>query len=179
MCRPRPSLLAEVWQCIEDHIEPLATLRRTVEFWRDSGSASPWKVEVSENMLLLLDPEVTAEVFPEASGQTSALPYDAPDWKLPAPMCHVCSGQAWCASLEPPPPNMMNLWTATSVTLRGGTAFACWAVDACRVLKQCVFQAQQGPVSLECLGIWSSLPAARAWFESLGFLCEQSGLRTP
>ena len=169
----------DVWQCIEDCIEPLTVLRHTVQAWRDEPPASPWKAEISENMLLLLDPAVSAEIFPDDKKETRGTPYGPPDWPLPTGIGHVCSGAPWTCTLLPPPPKSLDLIRETSLSLRQGAAFAQWTEDACRTLSEAVSRASAGPVSLECLGIWNALPVARGWFESLGFKCEPSGLRSP
>ena len=55
----------EVWSVIVDHIAPLPLLRATVEKWRDAHSGCAWHAEIAENMLLLLDPNVSCGVLPE------------------------------------------------------------------------------------------------------------------
>ncbi|CAE7475487.1 unnamed protein product [Symbiodinium necroappetens] len=55
-----------VWACVEDHIEPLSVLRATVTAWKNKHAASPWHGETAKNVLLLLDPSVTADNFPRA-----------------------------------------------------------------------------------------------------------------
>ncbi|OLP97625.1 hypothetical protein AK812_SmicGene20009 [Symbiodinium microadriaticum] len=116
----------DVWQCIEDCIEPLETLRQTVKIWREEMPASAWKNEMSENMLLLLDPEISAETFPEAQGGARDSPYGVPVWTLPSGLGHVCSGTPWIGTLLPPPPKPLDLNGETSLTLRQGTAFTQW-----------------------------------------------------
>ena len=54
----------EVWSAIEDHVEPLSSLRATVQAWKAEYPDSHWHQEVAENMLFLLDPQVSAEHFP-------------------------------------------------------------------------------------------------------------------
>ena len=39
---------ADVWSCIEEHIEPISVLRRTVEVWRSRHTGSDWHEEISE-----------------------------------------------------------------------------------------------------------------------------------
>ena len=57
---------AEVWNCVEEHAEPLQVLRCTVEAWHSAYPDSYWHQEVAENALLklLLDPDVSAGSFP-------------------------------------------------------------------------------------------------------------------
>eukprot|EP00439_Symbiodinium_sp_Y106_P026652 s5347_g3.t1 len=67
-----------VWSCVQEHVEPLSVLRATVEMWQTEAAVYPWTREVSENILLLLDPSVSADVFPEERGDVRAPPFAAP-----------------------------------------------------------------------------------------------------
>ncbi|CAE7307735.1 unnamed protein product [Symbiodinium necroappetens] len=140
-----------VWSVIAEHIEPLSVLRTTVEHWRDLYPDSPWHAEVAENMLLLLDPSISAEHFLEVRS-----------WRL-----------------ESPPSVRFDLSQPTSVTLRTALALSTWAEDACRVLIDCAAAAPRHPVVLTCPGIWIPLPDLLPWFRALGFLCDESGFRSP
>ena len=55
-----------MWNCVEEHAEPLQVLRCTVEAWHSAYPDSYWHQEVAENALLklLLDPDVSAGSFP-------------------------------------------------------------------------------------------------------------------
>ena len=64
-----------VWSCVQEHVEPLSVLRATVEMWQTEAAVYPWTREVSENILLLLDPSVSADVFPEERGDVRAPPF--------------------------------------------------------------------------------------------------------
>ena len=50
-----------VWETVSDYIEPLQTLRDTVQFWKDGASESVRIQQTAENILLLLDPELIGE----------------------------------------------------------------------------------------------------------------------
>ncbi|CAE7777307.1 unnamed protein product [Symbiodinium microadriaticum] len=168
-----------VWQTIEEHIEPLAVLRATVEHWRALHPDCSWHAEVSENMLLLLDPSVSAEHFPKERGPPRVDPYKVPTWCAPAPLCFSLSGEVRSWRLESPPPVRFDLSQPTSVTLRSALALSLWAEAACRVLIDCVTAAPSHPVHLHCSGIWTPLPVLLPWFRALGFLCDESGFRSP
>ena len=90
----------------------------------------------------------------------------------------ACTGDPWgkFKSLQLPPPRSLDLWAETSVFMREGKAYTQRAGAACKALNEC---AAHAPGSLECLGLWDALPTARVRLESLGFLCESSGLRSP
>ena len=93
-----------VWACITEHIEPLAVLRATVCSWRADHDDSMWHREASENMLLLLDPDVSADTFPNEA-KTSKLPQDlTPVWAEPKGIGFVVSGCLQEFTLPSPPP---------------------------------------------------------------------------
>ena len=168
-----------MWNAIEEHIEPLSILRATVELWRDSHADSSWRVEMSENMLLLLDPQVSAEHFPDGPAPVREDPYQVPTWCALAPLCFSLTGEVRSWQLEPPPPTSLNLSAPTSVTLRLAFALTAWTEDACRVLIECASAASTQPVAVFCPGLWTPLPVLLPWFRALGFVCDDSGLRSP
>ncbi|OLP92002.1 hypothetical protein AK812_SmicGene26233 [Symbiodinium microadriaticum] len=71
----------EVWEVLESHIEPLQTLRATVMRWRDVDTPSAWRVEMAENMLLLLDPDVVAESRQPATDKAGQQPELHSAWR--------------------------------------------------------------------------------------------------
>ncbi|CAE7388909.1 unnamed protein product [Symbiodinium microadriaticum] len=56
---------SEVWDCVVSFIEPLCVLRATVTDWKEAHPHSLWHQETGENVLLLMDPEVSADIFPD------------------------------------------------------------------------------------------------------------------
>ena len=168
-----------VWSTIEEHIEPLSILRATVEHWRDQHADSLWHAEMSENMLLLLDPQISAEHFPECNGPARADPYQVPTWRPLAPLSLSLTGEIRVWRLEPPPPARFELSCPTSVTLRAALALSAWAEGACHVLIECAAAASGQPVALHCPGIWAPLACLLPWFQELGFDCDESGFRSP
>ena len=114
-----------VWHYIEETIEPLSVLRATVCSWRDSDPTSDWKSAAAENALLLLDPAVTAEIFPIAlrkgpksdltihlNGRISANSFSSPKdrafrvsllrphaWTSACPLLRVCRSDK-CATCQ-------------------------------------------------------------------------------
>ena len=130
-------------------------------------------------MLLLLDPSVSADHFQGDRGPTRVDPYQVPIWSSLAPLCFSLSGEVRSWRLESPPPVRFDLSQPSSVTLRSALALSTWAEDACRVLIDCVTAAPSHPVVLSCPGIWFPLPVLLPWFRALGFLCDESGFRSP
>ena len=169
----------EVWTTIEEHIAPLPMLRETVQQWRAGHPASEWHQTTAENMLLLLDPGVTAEHFPVTDAPIRAAVYDVPVWQIPGPLCLSLTGQVRTSRLESPPALTLDLDRPTSVPLKSASALLIWTEDACRVIVTCATQAQHSPISLACSGLWSSLPIVKTWLEAQGFVCDNDGFRTP
>ena len=170
---------AELWSCVSDHIEPVATLRRTVATWASEFPLSDWHRDMADNLLILLDPHISAEHFPSTEAapkrDTSALP----TWRNPSPMTFVPSGDPFLRVLQRPPPAALSLTEPTCITLRHAKGLCVWAEDACRVLAECVVAAGSHYVELQCPDLWRALPHALAWCNALGFECSASGLRSP
>ncbi|CAE7217238.1 unnamed protein product, partial [Symbiodinium necroappetens] len=115
---------SEVWEVIEGHIEPLATLRSTVSEWQASLPPSSTKAEIAENMLLLLDPTISADTR-QPSTSKAALPEDyVPAWKPLSPLPVAASGTVVSWSLEPPPPVVLSPHCPTSMSVRAADAYA-------------------------------------------------------
>ena len=168
-----------VWSCIADFIEPVATLRATVSQWRDEFPASQWHHEIAENMLILLDPQISAEIFPEGKKAPKRRPEMLPVWTSPARLRFAAVGEPLSLSLQRPPPVDLSLSEPTSIPLRLARGLCTWAEDVCRVLADCVIAADSRYVEVDCPDIWKALPQARSWCEALGFECCDSGLRSP
>ena len=170
---------ADVWACVSEVIEPLEVLRATVAQWRNANIDSVWHCEIGENVLLLLDPEVTADRFPDDRKGPKATQEEVPSWPLPRGIGFICDGKACVFDLVCPPPVTFDVESPTSIPLRLGEGVAVWVESACHTLSKCIAHAATGPVSLSCPGIWNCLPVARLWFASMGFCCSDDGLCTP
>ena len=71
---------SEVWQRVQDFIEPLAVLRKSVAVWRSESGACAWKQEAADNVLLLLDLAVSAEVYPAEPVPPKPRAFTEPIW---------------------------------------------------------------------------------------------------
>ena len=128
---------AVVWAWVSEHIEPLSVLRATIVQWQLETVDCAWKQEVAENVLLLLDPDVTAEHYPEDKPDAQPGPYEAPSWSPLRGLCFASQGPCFCASLPAPPPTPFSLSEPTSVPLRQAQGLLCWAEAACKVIAEC------------------------------------------
>ena len=170
---------ADVWALIEACIEPLATLRSTVEAWQAAAPSSAWKSEVAENMLLLLDPSITADTQQPSAGKHRAALASCPEWTSLASLPMSQTGSRYAVDLPAPPPKSIDPSKPTSVTVRDGAAYVIWLKAACELIAKCVDRVAQQPVRLRCPGFSSSLGPAKGWLEDCGFLIDEQGLASP
>ena len=167
---------SEVWEVIEGHIEPLATLRNTVSDWQASLPPSSTKAEIAENMLLLLDPTISADTHQPTTSK-AALPDDyVPAWKPLSPLPVAASGTVASWSLEPPPPVVLSPFCPTSMSVRAADAYATWLASACEVCAQCVRLSASQPVQLSCKGFFTGAGIATSWLSQCGFRVSNNGL---
>ena len=164
---------------VSDHIEPVAVLRRTVCAWADECPSSTWHQDVRENILILLDPRISAEHFPSANLAPKRRSDSLAAWRMPPPICFAFDGEPFLRKLQRPPTAALSLTEPTCVTLRCARGLCVWAEDGCRVLAECIAAASSCYVELDCPDLWKSLPHARTWCLALGFACSDSGLRSP
>ena len=165
---------AIIWAWVSEHIEPLSVLRETLALWRKETVSCAWKQEAAENVLLLLDPAVSAEVFPDDNPG----PYDVPLYGDDLVVCFVSDGACLCISLPAPPPVSFSLTEPTSMPLRDARGLLCWAEATCKVFAECAAATRVGPVVLTCPDLWRPLPILKDWAEALGFCCQPSGMRS-
>ena len=83
-----------VWSTIEDHIEPLSTLRATVHLWKETFPDSSWHQNMAENMVIPLDPQVSADHYPSGAPSVKGDVYAVPSWSMPA--AHLLQSQWSC-----------------------------------------------------------------------------------
>ncbi|CAE6914618.1 unnamed protein product [Symbiodinium sp. CCMP2592] len=165
---------ATVWETIEGCIAPLATLRATVQAWQGSLPDSAWVQETAENMLLLLDPTVTAESLQPLPRSCQPAIDEAPVWTSLTSLPLAQSGETLDFQLAAPPAKKMHHSEPTSLTVKEAAAYAAWLEAACHKLAVCATTAMVQPVRLQCQGLGPSLGPAQGWLEACGFrFCEQ------
>ncbi|OLQ02150.1 hypothetical protein AK812_SmicGene15076 [Symbiodinium microadriaticum] len=160
---------SEVWEVIEGHIEPLATLRNTVSEWKASLPSFSTQAEIAENMLLLLDPAISAESHQPTTSKATLSENYVPAWKPLSPLPVAASGTVAFWSLEPPPPAVLSPHCPTSMSVRAADAYATWLVSACDVCAQCVRQSASQPVQLSCEGFSAGAGIVTSWLTQCGF----------
>ena len=98
---------ADIWQTVEACIAPLATLRLTVQAWAQDDLHSTWRSEVAENVLLLLDPAVTAETQQRPPQEPTRDLEAVPLWPSLQPIPLTRTGQVLTLDLAPPPARLI------------------------------------------------------------------------
>ncbi|CAE7229751.1 unnamed protein product [Symbiodinium necroappetens] len=166
----------EVFEVVAGHIEPLAVLRATVSSWASAYPHSPWHAEVSENILLLLDPAVLAESAQAA--RTAAPPSSdrPPVWPLPGRLTLAASGTRCSWTLPDPPTHRLPPHGPYSMPVRAADAYATWIEAATATLARCVAVASEQPVEVRCTGLEQALGPAGQWLVAAGFLLNEEGL---
>ena len=169
---------ADIWQTVEACIAPLATLRLTVQAWAQDDLHSTWRSEVAENVLLLLDPAVTAETQQRPPQEPTQDLEAVPLWPSLQPIPLTRTGQVLTLDLAPPPARLIDPHAPASMTLREAVAYATWLEAACHVCAQAATAAVIQPVRIRCTGLETHLGPARGWMESCGFSFDSQGLRS-
>eukprot|EP00439_Symbiodinium_sp_Y106_P003323 s6464_g1.t1 len=152
---------SEVWAILEACIEPLETLRRTVETWRASPPLTEWKLETAENMLLLLDPSVSADTQQPSSEVSQAVTDAIPQWEGLSGIPMTYTGVALDFTLPVPPPQVLDHQYPTSLSVRAASAYATWIEAACDTCVRCALAAATQPVRLNCPSLATSLGPAK------------------
>ena len=165
----------EVWEVIEGHIEPLDVLRNTVSHWKDSLPPHSEKAEIAENMLLLLDPAVSAESHQPTTRKAPLMESYMPTWQPLAALPLAISGTAKVWTLEPPPKIVIHPDRPTSTTVKAAAAYATWLASACDVCATCVRHAASQPVRMLCPGFATSAGPAASWLSQCGFRVDAGG----
>ena len=138
---------ADVWELMEACIEPEATLRTTVQTWRATPPCSAWKSETAENMLLLLDPSVSAESQQRPSAAPQAVSESMPSWEHLSciPMMHT--GQVHTITLAAPP---LDPRQPTSIPVSAAGAYATWIEAASEACARCATTVAAQPAVPTC-----------------------------
>ena len=150
----------EVFETVESFIEPLAILRATVAQWAADFTHSPWHAQVSENILLLLDPTVLAESAQELADNVPSWP---PLGRIP--LVESSTRCSWF--LRAPPPHRVPPHGVFSMSVKAACAYATWVEAATDVLGRCVAQAPE---------LESALGPAVPWLLGAGFELNEGGL---
>ena len=166
---------AAVWEAIVGCIEPLCTLRSTVEAWSSAEPCTEWRREVAQNMLLLLDPDLIADTR-QPQRVRSPDCFTCPDWVPLQGIALALSGAVYVLDLEAPPPHVVSPREPTSLTVRDAQAYSAWLEQACAKCAVCTTLAADQPVRLHCPRLQVALGPAAEWLTACGFRLDDRGL---
>ena len=164
-----------VWEAIVGCIEPLCTLRSTVEAWSSAEPCTEWRREVAQNMLLLLDPDLIADTR-QPQRVRSPDCFTCPDWVPLQGIALALSGAVYVLDLEAPPPHVVSPREPTSLTVRDAQAYSAWLEQACAKCAVCTTLAADQPVRLHCPRLQAALGPAAEWLTACGFSFDDRGL---
>ncbi|CAE7832345.1 unnamed protein product [Symbiodinium sp. CCMP2592] len=172
-----------VWDTVIEVIEPLQTLRTTVQRWADDHPGVEWIHRAADNVLLLLDPDLIGEPSntSRVKVERQAFANDAcPTWASLPPFNLPASKAGPGFDLQSPPPVIISHFAPTSVSLRLGLAYSTWLEQACSILAQGFELAiQEGcGFQVHCEGLALGLGPAKDWLVAAGFTFCKSGLRS-
>ena len=170
-----------VWETVADFVEPLQTLRATVQHWRDLAPDCDWIQQSAANVLLLLDPELIGDPDPAQTSKACRHAFSQdlpPEWKKIPSFCIPTSDVGPCFELAPPPPVVLDPRSATSVRLKTGRAYSAWLEQACAVLAKglAVAQAEQCSFKVLCPNFELCLGPASEWLKAAGFIFWPGGV---
>ncbi|CAE7809604.1 unnamed protein product [Symbiodinium sp. CCMP2592] len=167
------------WETVASYVEPLAVLRATVQEWCNAQDATPERIDVGRNMLLLLDVDLLADSRQPLSAPHSHDTGTVPAWPLPGAGSLICGFPRQAFALAPPPSQLLSPWHPTSMRLRDATGHAVWLEDACLVLAGLVETSQTRPCHVQCAGIEEALGPAAEWLRAVGFQVTSDEVSTP
>ena len=164
-----------LWELIAEHIEPLETLRATVQRWQQRITSLELK-EVADNFLLLLDPDLLGDIPVSRPVKEHCVADVVADWD-PLP-CRSVTSRAECPplSLLPPPSVGLAPWGTTSITVRQAQAYSTWLEQACHSLAQCLALDPGAPRGIVCAGLKQGLGPAADWMSAIGAVFSDDGL---
>ncbi|CAE7256044.1 Pol [Symbiodinium sp. CCMP2592] len=168
-----------VWDIVAGYVEPLTVLRATVQEWSAAPEATPDRVSVCQDILLLLDVDLLADSRQPLTAPGRTISESVPDWPLPGAGPLVCGLPRQAFLLATPPSMHLSPWTPRSMRLRDATGYAVWLEDACRVLASLVEASQVRPGNLHCPGIGDALGPAADWMRAVGFEVGPDDISTP
>ena len=171
----------EVWSSVIDFIEPLEILRNTVQLWADRAADVHSVQEVAADVILLLDPEVSCDIFrrPKPQVVVASCCVDLPS-SVGCSFPFVLTGKPSSFRLGPPPCPAFCYPFVGGSPLAAARKQAAYVEAACDVLWQMIQQSASTRVLL-CASrqALSSLEPAPTWMLSGGFCASAEGIQSP
>ena len=168
------------WEVVVDFIAPLAHLRRAVEMWRDHTLAQPFASAVASNLLLLLDPDLCCDQYPQSRGSTTTCDFFAPLGSLEGLRLPLAvDGTPATLCVEPPPLPCFVYPFDCSVPLATASRQTEWLSAATDTILQAVQMSLHHPVVVMCSPeALRCLEPMTTWLLAGGFIRTAGGIAT-
>ena len=156
------------WEVVADFIAPLEHLRCTVRAWCSHARAQPFASEVAANLLLLLDPDLCCDSFPQSRPKPAVVDFLAPFSSLRGLVLPVAqTGALTFWDIDPPPLPCFVFPFDGSAPLAAASRHVAWLEATTDVVLQAVQVSLQHPVCIR------APPAALRCLEPLtSWLCD-------
>ncbi|CAE7376905.1 unnamed protein product, partial [Symbiodinium necroappetens] len=159
------------WEAVADFIAPLEHLRCTVRAWRAHANAQSFAPEVATNLLLLLDPDLCCDSFPQPRPRPAVVDFLAPFPPLRGlalPVAQTGAPSFW--DIDPPPLPSFVYPFDSSAPLAAASRHVAWLEATTDVVLQAVQMSLEHPVSIR------APPAALRCLEPLSSWLRDGGL---
>ena len=172
---------SDAWEAVVDFVAPLEHLRHTVRTWCSHTQAQDFAPAVSENLLLLLDPDLCCDHFPQPSPAASVVDFFAPLPPVPGlALPFATTGTSVSFSVDPPPLPCFVYPFDCSVPLSAASRQTEWLTAATDILLQAVQMSLQYPVRFRCsAAALQCLEPLTTWLLAGGFVRVADGIASP
>ena len=166
------------WEVVADFIAPLEHLRCTVRIWCVHAKAQPFALEVAANLLLLLDPDLCCDSFPQSRPKPAVVDFLAPFPPLRGLVLPVAqTGEFVCWDIDPPPLPCFVFPFDGSAPLAAASRQVAWLEATTDVVLQAVQVSLQHPVSIRAPpAALRCLEPLTSWLRDGGFCLTADGI---
>ena len=166
------------WEVVAGFVAPLEHLRCSVRAWRAHARAQPFASEVATNLLLLLDPELCCDSFPQSRPKPAVVDFLAPFPPLRGlvlPVAQVGTLTFWDID-SPPLPSFVSPFDG-SAPLAAASRHVAWLEATTDVVLQAVQMSLSHPVCIRAPpAALRCLEPLTSWLRDGGFLLTAGGI---
>ena len=166
------------WEVVADFVAPLEHLRCSVRAWRAHARAQPFASEVATNLLLLLDPDLCCDSFPQSRPKPAVVDFLAPfpplrGLVLPAAQ----AGTLAFSDIDPPPLPSFVFPFDGSAPLAAASRHVAWLEATTDVVLQAVQMSFSHPVRIRAPpAALRCLEPLTSWLRDGGFVSTADGI---
>ena len=169
------------WEVVAEFVAPLEHLRCSVRAWSAHARAQPFASEVATNLLLLLDPDLCCDSFPQSRPKPAVVDFLAPfaplrGLALPAAQ----AGTLTFHDIDPPPLPSFVFPFDGSAPLAAASRHVAWLEATTDVVLQAVQLSLSHPVSIRAPpAALRCLEPLTYWLRGGGFVSTADGIASP